>query len=411
VDKKLRLEWRDPKSLKPNEKNWRTHPEKQKKLLSAVMSEVGWAGSLLYNEQTGNLIDGHARREEAIAKGEKEVPVLIGSWSLEEEHKILATLDPIAAMAEQADAIYSELLKGIHSDNEDLQKWCDELIVSIDKAAGKGSGADSDRPAILKTATLEELAPTSVELEVLAGKRFLVEFSGGKDSTAATVWLKCHFPESPVELMFVDMGADFIGMNLFLFRFASFVGYPLRLLRTPVTMFDLMLDKGKWPMFIGPYCHDLLHKALDDYTMRYKADDVVVVRGGRLAEKAKSGVTRKTRFMEVDRLKGYPFFQPLYFSAKGVSVSVLEEAGAPIWEGYSRGLQRTACRICPGQKPSGYAAIRANFPDVWEELLYLEKRFGAGCWQARTEAGSQTLNELADKGQEAFVEGQYKSWS
>ena len=42
--------------------NWRGHPEAQKKLLSAVMSEVGWAGALLFNEVTGRLIDGHARR-------------------------------------------------------------------------------------------------------------------------------------------------------------------------------------------------------------------------------------------------------------------------------------------------------------------------------------------------------------
>jgi 3'-phosphoadenosine 5'-phosphosulfate sulfotransferase (PAPS reductase)/FAD synthetase len=328
---------------------------------------------------------------------------------LEEEHKILATLDPIAAMAEQADAIYAELLRGIETDNTDLKKWCDDLLVSIEKATGHGTD-EGNRPEILKTATLMDLAPSAAELEVLAGKRFLVEFSGGKDSTAATVWLKCHFPEAPVELMFVDMGADFVGMNIFLTRFANFVGYPLHLLRTPITMFECMLNKGKWPMFIGPYCHELLHKALDDHTSQYKADEVVVVRGGRLAEKARSGVTRTTRFMEVDRLKGYPFFQPLYFSAKGVSVSVLQEAGAPIWEGYSYGLQRTACRICPGQKPSGYAAIRANYGDVWEELLYLEKMFGAGCWQARDENGSKTLTELADKGLEAFVEGQYKTW-
>jgi hypothetical protein len=77
MEKNLRLEWLDPKTLKPNPKNWRLHPEKQKKILSAVMSEVGWAGSLLVNEQTGHVIDGHARREEAIARNEEAVPEMM----------------------------------------------------------------------------------------------------------------------------------------------------------------------------------------------------------------------------------------------------------------------------------------------------------------------------------------------
>ncbi|MHC2066849.1 ParB N-terminal domain-containing protein [Bremerella sp. T1] len=50
---------------------------------------------MLYNEATGRLIDGHARKK--IAKDER-VPVLIGSWSKEQEPLILASLDPLAAM-------------------------------------------------------------------------------------------------------------------------------------------------------------------------------------------------------------------------------------------------------------------------------------------------------------------------
>lgn len=67
--------------------------------LKEVIGSVGYAGALLFNETTGHLVDGHARREDAAAAGVAAVPVLIGSWSEAEERLILATLDPIGAMA------------------------------------------------------------------------------------------------------------------------------------------------------------------------------------------------------------------------------------------------------------------------------------------------------------------------
>src|SRR4051812_15964916 len=94
----LRLEYRNAAELADNPRNWRTHPEAQLHALRDVIGEVGWAGACLFNEQTGRLIDGHARKH--IADPSEEIPVLIGSWSEADEAKILATLDPLAAMAE-----------------------------------------------------------------------------------------------------------------------------------------------------------------------------------------------------------------------------------------------------------------------------------------------------------------------
>jgi len=96
----LRLEWRSPAELAENPRNWRTHPEAQQAALAGVLSEVGWAGACLYNERTGRLIDGHLRRKVAQMQGAETMPVLVGDWSEADEAKILATLDPIAGLAE-----------------------------------------------------------------------------------------------------------------------------------------------------------------------------------------------------------------------------------------------------------------------------------------------------------------------
>lgn len=113
--------------LVPNPKNWRTHPTKQKDALKGVLSEIGYADALLARELPDGslmLLDGHLRAE---TTPEQEVPVLVLDLNEEEGDKLLATLDPLASLAEQDDEKLAELLEGISTDNEALQELLDEL--------------------------------------------------------------------------------------------------------------------------------------------------------------------------------------------------------------------------------------------------------------------------------------------
>lgn len=123
----LRLEWRRPEELAENPRNWRTHPEGQSGALVGALSEVGWAGACLYNEATGRLIDGHLRRKVAQEQGSEAVPVLIGSWTEEQEKLILATLDPIAAMAEASGEKLHELMAEVETQSDDVKRMLDDL--------------------------------------------------------------------------------------------------------------------------------------------------------------------------------------------------------------------------------------------------------------------------------------------
>lgn len=123
----LRLEWRSPAELAENPRNWRTHPEAQVAALSGVLAEVGWAGACLYNEATGRLIDGHARRKVALDQGADKVPVLVGSWTEEQEKTILATLDPLAAMAEADQTALDSLLREVETGDAAVQALLDSL--------------------------------------------------------------------------------------------------------------------------------------------------------------------------------------------------------------------------------------------------------------------------------------------
>jgi DNA modification methylase len=144
----LRLEYRDAKELKDNPANWRKHPAKQLDALRDVIAEVGWAGAVLYNERTKRLIDGHARK--GLAKG--KIPVLIGSWTDEQEKKILATLDPIAALAEADLGALEAVLQGVQTESEAVQDLlkdlaAGELVPFFDPGINDGLCDPDDVPA------------------------------------------------------------------------------------------------------------------------------------------------------------------------------------------------------------------------------------------------------------------------
>jgi len=126
-DMPLRLEWRTPQELADNPANWRTHPTEQINALTGVLAEVGWAGACLYNSRTNRLIDGHARKKVALEQGTDKIPVLVGNWTEEQEKTILATLDPLASMAQADSEALGKLLAQIETDNEAIRAMLDDL--------------------------------------------------------------------------------------------------------------------------------------------------------------------------------------------------------------------------------------------------------------------------------------------
>ena len=85
--------------LIPNPKNWRTHPVAQQDALRGVLAEVGYADALIARETPEGLmlVDGHLRAE---TTPDSDVPVLVLDINEAEADLMLATLDPLAAMAE-----------------------------------------------------------------------------------------------------------------------------------------------------------------------------------------------------------------------------------------------------------------------------------------------------------------------
>ena len=107
--------------------NFRTHPPYQRDALSASLENVGWVQQVVVNERSGHLIDGHLRLSLAEQKGESELPCLFVDLSNEEERLILASLDPIAAMASAERDKLSELLASIDSEDEAVRTLLERI--------------------------------------------------------------------------------------------------------------------------------------------------------------------------------------------------------------------------------------------------------------------------------------------
>ena len=114
--------------LVPHPMNWRRHPEAQREALRGVLSEVGIVDVPICRELPDGrlqLLDGHLRQE---VLSDAEISVLVLDISDDTEAaKVLATLDPIAAMAEASAKELDELLRTFQTGSEEVAAMLAEL--------------------------------------------------------------------------------------------------------------------------------------------------------------------------------------------------------------------------------------------------------------------------------------------
>lgn len=114
--------------LIPNPRNWRTHPEKQRNAIQGVLAEIGYADALLAREMPDGslmLLDGHLRAE---TTPNQEVPVLILDLDDAEADKLLATLDPISAMAGKNEELFADLISEMETSSQAVQELLSETL-------------------------------------------------------------------------------------------------------------------------------------------------------------------------------------------------------------------------------------------------------------------------------------------
>jgi len=117
-----------PDQLLANPMNWRIHPKYQQEALTGVLNEVGWVQDVIVNQKTGHLIDGHLRVQLAMRNNEPTIPVVYVDLTLDEESLILASLDPIGAMAAADKEKLEELTYEVNQKSKEIEKIFTSII-------------------------------------------------------------------------------------------------------------------------------------------------------------------------------------------------------------------------------------------------------------------------------------------
>jgi len=116
-----------PDQLLAHPLNFRVHPKAQQDTLAGVLNEVGVVQNIIVNERTGRLVDGHLRVTLAMRQNQPTVPVTYVDLSPEEEALILATLDPISAMANADADKLRELLDDVSTGDAAVMAMLSEM--------------------------------------------------------------------------------------------------------------------------------------------------------------------------------------------------------------------------------------------------------------------------------------------
>jgi hypothetical protein len=132
------------RDLRPHPRNWRTHPRQQQDALRGVLAEIGYADALLARELPDGslqLVDGHLRAE--LAPGAL-LPVLVLDVTEEEALKLLATLDPLAAMAGADADVLGALVSDVDTENEAVRSMLEQLVADNPLPDPSRAGALTD---------------------------------------------------------------------------------------------------------------------------------------------------------------------------------------------------------------------------------------------------------------------------
>ena len=148
-------------TIRPNPWNWRLHPQNQSDALVEMLGEIGFAGALIARETPEGLelIDGHLR--------------------------LLATLDPIGAMAQTDVIALTALLDTLEVDGESTRAMLDilaeaeeveDILDGVTLPDGESNTQEPDEMVVIalrmENETWERLRP---QILALQGQGVLVD--------------------------------------------------------------------------------------------------------------------------------------------------------------------------------------------------------------------------------------------
>jgi hypothetical protein len=128
-----------------NPKNPRTHPAFQRQAMEEALKKVGFVAPVVETTD-GYLLDGHERIYQALVKN-SDVPYVVVDIHSDDPDAdfVLATFDPLGALASYDTNQLDELMQGVDAEGEALKKMLNDLR-DLHKPISYGDGFRGETP-------------------------------------------------------------------------------------------------------------------------------------------------------------------------------------------------------------------------------------------------------------------------
>ncbi len=113
-----------------NPKNARVHPQFQRDVMKAALTEVGFVAPVI-ESKSGVLLDGHERIWQGL-QNNAQIPFVVVDVDENEEDYVLATFDPITNLATYDATLLDSLLQDVNSGEASIQ----QMLAQVGTNAG-----------------------------------------------------------------------------------------------------------------------------------------------------------------------------------------------------------------------------------------------------------------------------------
>lgn len=367
--------------LKRHDNNYRAHPPEQVERIAQSLQRYGQRKAVVIREDNNEIIAGHGVVLAAESLGWETVRCDV--WSVTDDAEATAYLiddNSLERFAEDDEAALGGLLLSLQ-ETDALPVSFDEaeLNALLEQSMTPGPFREGGDPQsrISEWKDVEGILTDSDAPAILDGiERVVVQFSGGKDSTAALIWAMKHAPDISITALYVDTGVEFPGMAAHVADVCEQCDVALRMIKSPDEWWTWLRNLGRWPSLLYRQCiSTFIGKPFAaNVADEYLAEGTLIVRGGRAQETVSTST--QTATSTLSGLENYRTYKPLWCAKKDVCEKLIDVAGLPVWEGYERGFVRTACWCCPCQCGPQARALQANYPGLADHIRRWETRIG-----------------------------------
>lgn len=215
-------------------------------------------------------------------------------------------------------------------------------------------------------------------------KNFILDFSGGRDSTLALAWAVHHFSDRKIYPVYSDVGVEFPGMGAHVKKVCDFFGVECVIKKPEAEWWSWLKEKKKWPSLIFRPCQGVfIFSVTAAFRKQFDPKETLLLDGSRGTQAVRG--SKKTKNSEVGSCPGYDAYHPCFDLTDEAAESLLKKIKPPLWDGYKKGFVRTACWCCPGQNTQQAYALQQHYPGLancireWEKIIGpirpLEKKY------------------------------------